>query len=153
MASRFFVLLLVCAILVPPAAAASRGRTPPGNSGVGEYLEVTPGGGGDEPVPRSQKPAPTGRLSPRARRGLAGQGAGGIAAARAAERTGVAPARPGSTGSAVRDHRGQSPATATVKRAAAGSDSGGAGVLFPAVLVALTAVVVGVAVVRPRGAA
>ena len=93
------VLILVCCVLlcvVSPAQGKTKTHAPPGNSGVDEYLEVVPGGGGDRPARKLK--GSTGRLSPKSRADLRAFGPEGRATAYLAERT----ADPAPGGRAVR---------------------------------------------------
>src|SRR3954454_21049566 len=86
--ARILPALLCIAALCAPSAAVAKNKThaPPGNSGVDEYLEVVPGGGGNRPV----RP-PTGgsghALSGKARGALRSYGRDGQSVSRLADST------------------------------------------------------------------
>jgi hypothetical protein len=146
--ARLLLGLLLVWILVPAAADAQRRGAPPGNSGVDEYLEVVPGGGGGRPSKQLREPSHP-RLNLRARRNLSAQGPTGVAAARLAQKTSVAPRRPGSPTPAPGETEGSHPAVA-LRDAVVGSGPGGMGVALPAILIAVTLAAVGAGVVRRR---
>src|SRR5207245_928625 len=81
-------------------------NAPPGNSGVGEYLETVPGAGGNTPIGKhggGRSNATLGRggaLSPAAQRALDALGPDGKAAAGVAQQTAPGAATPGSGGAA-----------------------------------------------------
>jgi hypothetical protein len=151
--ARLSLALLLLWIFVPGAAYAQRSEAPPGNSGVEEYLEVVPGGGGDRPSERLGKPSRGVQLSPRAKRALSGEGPAGEAAARAAESTSHPAPRSHPTGRPAGDDTGGGSRAAALPGAVTGSGSGGMRAVFPAILVAVALAAVGTVIVRRRGAA
>lgn len=131
--------------LVAPAGAAARvvKLAPPGNSGIGQYVEVVPTAGGGKPTGGvgSGRPAAS-VIPPAAARALARAGADGRAAAALANATAPSLAALAS-GSATQP--GNYPATgsgggssplSTLARAVTGSSSGrGLGAWLPAILI------------------
>jgi hypothetical protein len=126
-------LLSLC--VAAPALAKNKIHAPPGNSGVEEYLEVVPGGGGNKPA---KSKGSNGALSGKARRALGAYGKDGQAAANLAAAT----ADTSSGGRSRSGRRGATPGTGrgakgdrAAKRLAAlaaadkGSGSGDGGVL------------------------
>jgi hypothetical protein len=75
---------LLCASA--PALGKTKTHAPPGNSGVDEYLEVVPDGGGGRPVGKPKNGAGH-ALSPKARSSLRSYGRDGQATAGLAEAT------------------------------------------------------------------
>lgn len=118
------VLILACVALLSPAAPAmakTKTQAPPGNSGVEEYLEVVPGGGGNRPsgsLKRSKR-----ALSPKARGALRSYGRDGQAASNLASVTADdSSPRGGKGGKGGR--AGQAAALGAAARTAGESDSG-----------------------------
>ena len=142
-----------------PASAQARVHTiaPPGNSGVGQYLETLPTAGGGQPTntvhpvggvggsggPR--RPGGTGgtgsstgsAISPSTARTLAHEGSTGSAAAALAQATAPNPIRGTSrrVTSAIATSSGSSPATSVLKTLTGSSSGGGLGPLLPLVLI------------------
>lgn len=81
--------LTYCALV--PSASASRVIAPPGNAGVGQYVEVVPGAGGSSPVGARSSHGPV--LTPAQRRHLEASGSSGKALAAFVQQTGVARSR------------------------------------------------------------
>lgn len=135
-------------VLAVPASAAGGPVAPPGNSGIAQYLEVTPGAEGPT--------APNGdghALRAATRRQLEARGATGRALARFADAT--APADRPATSSTTRagvEPDGDSPIAGTATALFATSDAGGVGLLLPLVLIVSTAVLSLLALRRRRGA-
>jgi hypothetical protein len=161
---RRIAIALVVALGVP-ASAQARVHTiaPPGNSGVGQYLETVPTAGGAQPTntvhpvagavggskgsggPRGGAGAPGGgTISSSTQRALAGQGSTGAADAALAQAT----APPKSPKPAHGDHRrtssatsaastggGSSPASSVLKSLTGSTSGGGLGPLLPSLLI------------------
>jgi hypothetical protein len=164
---RRIAIALVVALGVP-ASAQARVHTiaPPGNSGVGQYLETVPTAGGAQPsntvhpvvgaVSKSGKPpgagatgggvgatgggsgsAGGGAISPSTQRSLAAHGPAGAAAAALARATAPVPARrPDPEASAAASGGGSSPAASVLKSLTGSTSGGGLGPLLPSLLVA-----------------
>lgn len=153
---RRIAIALVLA-LGAPASAQARVHTiaPPGNSGVGQYLETVPTAGGAQPsntvhplvgTARGSGPnsgaggtggSPGGDpLSPSTRRDLAKRGPAGAAAAALAQATAPTATRGAGAGarSAV-SGGGASPATSVLKSLTGSSSGSGLGPLLPSLLV------------------
>src|SRR3954454_15342395 len=83
--ARILPALLCIAALCAPSAASAKVKThaPPGNSGVDEYLEVVPDGGGNRPVPKVKGGTGNG-LSGKTRKKLQSYGRDGQSVARLA---------------------------------------------------------------------
>ena len=141
---RVAIALALALMLAAPASAEASNRTiaPPGNSGVGQYVETVPTAGGGRPtgtvhpvggaVGRPGGPGGTSSggggaarggsaITPSTQHALAKQGPAGVAAAALAEAT--APQRPRS--SARAGHRTSSFATGPASSASAASASEG----------------------------
>jgi hypothetical protein len=137
--------LLLTALLLgaaPSGSAVARQVAPPGNSGVDQYLETIPDGGGGRPTNTLVGGAGKSVLAPSAVGELRASGAGGQALAKFAAAT--APPRAGdhraaTTPPGARDHGstpGQSPLSASV---GALTDSGASSVgLFLPLALALS---------------
>lgn len=158
------MIALILAVGVP-ASAQARVHTiaPPGNSGVGQYLETLPTAGGGQPTntvhpvggvggsggPR--RPGGTGgtggtggagsstgsAISPATARTLAHEGSTGSAAAALAQATAPNPVRGTSqrVTSAIATSSGSSPATSVFKTLTGSSSGGGLGPLLPLLLI------------------
>jgi hypothetical protein len=141
------LLALVCAVVLAPSAGAREVNAPPGNSGVDEYLETVPGGGGSQPTNRDPGRS---QLSPAARKKLDARGADGRAAAELAERV-----DPASTGQATQPiparvlprGDGGGGVLGALGSALSGGDDG-SGIWLPILLVLATAAAVVVALRR-----
>jgi hypothetical protein len=173
---RRIAIALVLA-LGAPASAQARVHTiaPPGNSGVGQYLETVPTAGGAQPSntvhpvvgavggsgprPGSGGPSGTGgspaggTISPSTQRALAKRGPTGAAAAALAQAT--APPRPrhaeqGAV-SAV-SGGGSSPAASVLKTLTGSSSGSGLGPLLPSLLIVSVLGAAGLALLRRRRA-
>jgi hypothetical protein len=144
------LLSLSVGVLAGPAVAKDKKHAPPGNSGVDEYTEVVPDGGGARPPSRRDR----GRvLSGQERQKLAAQGSQGRQAARLAELTGEPARKPrNSSGSqsarlaATESKSGDSGLVAAIKRL-------GAGVGLPILLLVVLGGGLLVAVLRRRSRA
>jgi hypothetical protein len=151
---RFLTVLLLFAgsLCVPGLAAGQSTNAPPGNSGIDEYLEVVPEGGGNRPIEGTDSGGSP--LSPAAKRGLLAQGNAGRGAAALAEGTG--PSRPQRKESRRADvtstPEGQTAARAAVTRAVGGSDAAGLGFWLPIVLAGVVLVLGATALLRRRPA-
>lgn len=164
---RRIAIALVVALGVP-ASAQARVHTiaPPGNSGVGQYLETVPTAGGAQPsntvhpvagaLGQSGKPPGTGAtgggagatgggtgspgggaISASTQRSLAAHGPTGAAAAALAQATAPAPTRRADPGaSAAVTGGGSSPAASVLKSLTGSTSGGGLGPLLPSLLVA-----------------
>lgn len=86
--SVLLAVLLAASLGVAPLASASRVIAPPGNAGVGQYVEVVPGAGGSTPVGSHSSHGPV--LTAAQRQRLEASGSSGRALAAFAQRTGVA---------------------------------------------------------------
>lgn len=145
---------LLIALLLP-ASAVAHGRTvaPPGNSGVGQYLETIPTAGGGRPT-GTVRPGGGGpkALSPTVERAFAKQGAVGRSAAALANATapvsassaqrsapsqsrGSAASRTTPQSALSTSRGGDSPASSLAKALTGSSSGGGLGLLLPAILV------------------
>jgi hypothetical protein len=163
---RRIAIALVVALGVP-ASAQARVHTiaPPGNSGVGQYLETVPTAGGAQPsntvhpvvgaLGKSGKPPGTGAtggggtpggaagspgggaISSSTQRSLANQGPSGAAAAALARATAPAPTRRvGPRATSAVSGGGSSPATSVLKSLTGSTSGGGLGPLLPSLLIA-----------------
>src|SRR4051794_11393696 len=153
------VLTLACllALCAPsPALAKNKIHAPPGNSGVDEYLEVVPGGGGNRPA--SKPGGSNGALNGKARRALRSYGSDGRAAANLAAATADpssggrsrSGARGGASGKAGKGSaalaaadketdNGDSGILSALKRVASGVGGTGLGIGLPILLLAVLA--------------
>jgi hypothetical protein len=150
---RLFVLLAAVTTAplgAPAGAAASKTIAPPGNSGVGQYVEVIPGSGGPVPVGSSPNHGPV--LSASARRRLEASGPAGKAVASFVQQTGVPHAKPVATrhGAPAAGHGTPLPGATPVR--AAGSVGGGLGWGLPAALGAIVLAGLGILIARRRAA-
>src|ERR1039458_7728279 len=131
------VLAAIATLLLgaPSGASASKTIAPPGNSGVGQYVEVIPGSGGPVPVGSSPSHGPV--LSASARRRLEASGPAGRAGASFVQQTGVPHAKHAAThhGAPAAGHGTPIPGATAVR--AAGSVGGGLGWGLPAALGAI----------------
>jgi hypothetical protein len=118
----------LAALGAPAAAAAKRVIAPPGNSGVGQYVEVVPTAGGGVPVGGAQ-PGKGPVLPASTVHRLAASGPEGKALEAFAQSTGTP------TGS--RPHRPPSPANQPVLRGTLHGSAGGLGLGLPLVLGAI----------------
>src|SRR3954470_4824238 len=86
--ARILPALLCIAALCAPSAASAKTKThaPPGNSGVDEYLEVVPDGGGNRPL-RQPKRGAGHALSGQTRNKLRSYGQDGRSVSRLADDT------------------------------------------------------------------
>jgi hypothetical protein len=164
---RRIAIALVVALGVP-ASAQARVHTiaPPGNSGVGQYLETVPTAGGAQPsntvhpvvgaLGKSGKPPGGGAtgggagspgggagspgggaISSSTQRSLARQGPTGAAAAALAQATAPAPTRRAEPRrTSAVTGSGSSPATSVLKSLTGSTSGGGLGPLLPSLLVA-----------------
>jgi len=153
---RIAIALVVAFGAAGPAQARVHTIAPPGNSGVGQYLETVPTAGGAQPsntvhpsvgaVGGAGKPpggsagatgSPgAGAISSSTQRALAGQGPTGAAAAALARATAPAPTGPAGHGatSAV-SGGGASPAASVLKSLTGSSSGSGLGPLLPSLLI------------------
>jgi hypothetical protein len=143
------VLAAIATLLLgaPSGALASKTIAPPGNSGVGQYVEVIPGSGGPAPVGFSPNHGAV--LSASARRRLEASGPAGKAVASFVQQTGTPHAKH-AHGSPAPAH-GLSALGATAVRAA-GSVGGGLGWGLPAALSAIVLAGLGILIARRRAA-
>jgi hypothetical protein len=121
------LLSLSVGVLAGPAVAKDKRHAPPGNSGVDEYTEVVPDGGGARPPSRRGR----GRvLGSQQRQKLAAQGSQGRKAARLAELTGDPASNKRASGGSksqaaeladAESKSGDSGLVAAIKRVAAGA--------------------------------
>jgi hypothetical protein len=118
----------LAALGVPAAAVAKRVIAPPGNSGVGQYVEVVPTAGGGVPLGSAQ-PGKGPVLPASTVRRLAASGPNGKALAAFAQSTGTP------TGS--RPHRPSSAANQSVLREIPHGSAGGLGLGLPLILGAI----------------
>ncbi|MHB8492534.1 MAG: hypothetical protein ACYDA6_10040 [Solirubrobacteraceae bacterium] len=146
----FSLLAAVAAALLsaPTGASASRTIAPPGNSGVGQYVEVIPGSGGPAPVGSSPKQGPV--LSASARHRLEASGPAGSAVAAFVQRTGTPRA-----GHAAAHHGAPAPGHGTLVPSAipvraASSAAGELGWGLPAALGAIVLLGLGILITRRR---
>ena len=151
--SRLFALLAAIAAAplgAPAGAAASKTIAPPGNSGVGQYVEVIPGSGGPAPVGSSPNHGPV--LSASARHRLEASGPAGKAVASFVQQTGTPRAKhvPTRHGAPTAGHGTPLPGATSVR--AAGSAGGGLGWGLPAALGAIVLAGLGLLIVRRRAA-
>ena len=127
-----------------PVSARVHKLAPPGNSAIGQYLEVIPTAAGGQPTSNltgSGKSGSSSAISASTRRALGAQGALGSADARFVQGTG--PSRhtsPRPKALAVRPVRpalvsSPSPVSSVLKSLAGSSGSGGLGLLLPILLV------------------
>jgi hypothetical protein len=156
--------LLAILLLPAPPASASRAIAPPGNAGVGQYVEVVPGAGGSTPVGAPSSHGPV--LSAAERRRLEAAGGSGKALASFVQRTGVAHSKgssskstdghsAGRSGNAAQGAAGASSRslpTAVADRATRSAGGGGLGWGLPVALVAVALAAAAIAVVRRRTA-
>lgn len=160
-----FVSVAVALLLLAPSAGASRVIAPPGNAGVGQYVEVVPGAGGSTPVGAHSSHGPV--LTPAQRRDLEAQGASGRALASFVQRTGAARPKGSASTSAAGRSAGGRTAKGTQRPAAPSNRSlpaavpdsatrsaagGGLGWGLPVALAAIALAAAGIAVVRRRAA-
>jgi len=148
---RLCVLLaaVTTALLGAPAgAAASKTIAPPGNSGVGQYVEVIPGSSGPVPVGSSPNHGPV--LSASARHRLEASGPAGKAVASFVQQTGTPHAKHATThhGAPAAGHGTALPGATPVR--AAGSVGGGLGWGLPAALGAILVAGMGSLLIRRR---
>ena len=144
---------LVCgALLALPAGAGAAVCAPPGNSGVGQYLEVVPGASCNH---KTGGPSGThgGSLPPGTAHQLSSQGGAGQAVAALVRSTGTAPRgsahRSGTHTAAVPSAPGRSLLPALLHPIVSGS-GGGLGVLLPLLLAAALIAVGAAALLRRR---
>jgi hypothetical protein len=158
--------VLTVLLLAAPSASASRVIAPPGNAGVGQYVEVVPGAGGSTPVGAHSSHGPV--LSAAQRQRLEAAGGSGKALARFVQRTGVAHSKSSSSTSAGSRHSAGGPAgnkpqssasaasrslpAAVPDSATRSAGSGGLGWGLPVALVAVALAAVGIAAARRRTA-
>jgi hypothetical protein len=156
---------LAALLVLAPSAIASKVLAPPGNAGVGQYVEVVPGAGGSTPVGAHSSHGPV--LSAAQRQRLEAAGGSGKALASFVQRTGVAHPK-GTSSKSASGHSagGQSPnkakglpAASSRSLPAAVPDSatrsaggGGLGWGLPAALAAIACAAAGIAVMRRRAA-
>lgn len=158
---------LVAALLVLAAPASAR-RTiaPPGNAGVGQYVEVVPGAGGSTPIGAHSSHGPV--LTSTQRQRLEAAGGSGKALASFVQRTGVAhskastsraagqgstQARSGKTAQGTAGKSSSRSLPAVVPDSATSSAGGGGlGWGLPAALGAIAIAAAGLAVARRRAA-
>ena len=125
------ILVLLASLALPCSAAAQKTNAPPGNSGVDEYLEVVPGGGGNRPSQKlgSNRGSGRGVLGGQAERSLERQGREGRAAANLAEATGDSSGKAGSRARGGRGGTGQNSSADSGSGAAKTDSSDDSGVL------------------------
>ena len=154
------LILIVSFSLTPvgPGAMAQTGNVPPGQSAIDEYLETVPDGGGNiapgakpdlkQPEVASGAAAnlPAQTLRALKRSGTDGRAAAALAAGASPAAAGARPSPLPPPGAAS----GSDGLLPTVGRAATGTDGGGFGALYPALLIAILIGAVAVAVVRRR---
>jgi hypothetical protein len=159
--------LLGCLALACPAAASAHRHTiaPPGNSGVGQYVEVVPTATGGR-TSSSVHPHPGvggggGPIGPSTQRTLESLGTDGAEAAGLAEAT--APARVhrqlgttsgskllGRRGSSLSERQG-SPAGQVLRTFAGSAGGGGLGIFLPVILIGSFLAAGGISLLRRRG--
>lgn len=155
---RRIALAIACLCAFPSVAGAQGSTAPPGNAGIGEYVETVPAAGGSR-TSRDPKgnPARGGTLAPSAREELEALGEDGAALAEAIESTG--PARRetagsgGTSGSAAApalQDSSESPLSSVLRAATGGSGDAGMGALLPIILAATLALFLAAALTRRR---
>src|SRR3954447_233623 len=100
---RLLSLAIIALVCAPAPAMAKKVKThaPPGNSGVDEYLEVVPDGGGNRPA-RQLKGGPGGHaLGGQTRSKLRSYGQDGQSVSHLADTTSTAPSRKKGTGASA----------------------------------------------------
>jgi hypothetical protein len=155
-AVRALVLNLICltALLVPATAVAQKTTAPPGNSGIGEYVETVPEATGG----KAPEKAGGGSVPAAERQKLEALGADGKALADTIAAT--VPRRPRSNGSGGQAEpirradadAGDSAASAVLHSVVGGGSSGGMGLLLPIILGATLALMLAAAFARRRTA-
>lgn len=175
---RRIAIALAVALAVPSAAQARAHKiAPPGNSGVGQYVETVPTADGGQPTSTVHPggvggtagrggtgggPGSTGggAITSSTQRALAKQGAAGAATAALAEATAPGSARPAAHSGAARTKSPVSPIsagegsapTASVFKALTGSASGGGlGPLLPIALIGSLLGAAAITLMRRRG--
>ncbi|MGN6372918.1 MAG: hypothetical protein ACTHM1_07990 [Solirubrobacteraceae bacterium] len=110
------MLATACAASLSFAAPASASKViaPPGNAGVGQYVEVVPGAGGSTPVGAHANHGPV--LTSAQRQRLEASGGSGKALAAFVQRTGVARSKASSAASSGGSHTGNAGARGVVGR-------------------------------------
>jgi hypothetical protein len=155
---RRIAIALVLALGVP-ASAQARVHTiaPPGNSGVGQYLETVPTAGGAQPTntvhpvvggvggsggPPGSSTGGTGgtagsagTISPSTRRALTRHGPTGAAAAALAQATAPTSASRGDHGATSGASGGSSPASSVLKTLTGSNSGSGLGPVLPSLLI------------------
>lgn len=158
--------LAAASLVLAPSASARRVIAPPGNAGVGQYVEVVPGAGGSTPLGSHSSHGSV--LTAAQRQRLEAAGGSGKALASFVQRTGVAhskasgsrPAASGSAGgrSGTSAHgstgisSSHSLPAAVPDSATSSAGGGGLGWGLPAALGAIAIAAVGLAVARRRAA-
>ena len=154
--------MIALALALPaPASAQARVHTiaPPGNSGVGQYVETVPTADGGQPTSTIHSggvggavgrggsgggPSGGGAIAPATQRALARQGPAGDATAALARATAPRRARPAAragggrtqaTGSLATGSEGSSPSTSVLKALTGSTSGGGLGPLLPIALI------------------
>lgn len=160
-----FVSLAAASLLLPGPASARRVIAPPGNAGVGQYVEVVPGAGGSTPVGSHSSHGPVLTLGQRQR--LEAAGRSGKALASFVQRTGVASGKASSSSHAgAQGGHGHTPGSgrgssnggsagslpSAVPASATRSGGGGLGWGLPATLGAIAFAAAGIALARRRAA-
>lgn len=177
---RFAIALAIA--LAAPSWAQARVHTiaPPGNSGVGQYVETLPTAGGGQPtstVHSGGAGGPVGRggsgggpgawaggaVASSTQRALARQGSVGAATAALAQATAPRPARSGRSDAGSGHGRvnpsslaaaggdGSSPSTSVIKALTGSTNSGGLGPLLPIALIGSVLAAAVLTLVRRRG--
>jgi hypothetical protein len=119
------VSLAAASLLLAAPASARKVIAPPGNAGVGQYVEVVPGAGGSTPVGSHSSHGPV--LTPGQRQRLEAAGRSGKALASFVQRTGVARGKASSSPS----HAGAQAEHGHMPGAGRGSSNGGSGGSLP----------------------
>jgi hypothetical protein len=139
-------LIATLVLTLAPAAQADRVSAPPGNSGVDQYFETVPTATGNRPPGEAGKSGNP-LVSARTQRQLARLGPNGRTAAALAQRTAPTPSRTPVARSAT---GGGGSSLAAILHAIGGGDSGGMGLLLPAILIASAVGAGGIAILRRR---
>jgi hypothetical protein len=123
-------------LLLAPASAGARTEklAPPGNSAIGQYLEVVPTAGGGRPTGSVQSGGGSGALSPSTQRTFDRDGAAGRAAAALAKATAPSAAKRGKSAAGA-GGSGSSPLSTLLKSATGSTPGGGLGPWLPAILI------------------
>lgn len=155
---RRIALLIACVCALPASAAAQSTTAPPGNAGIGEYVETVPAAGGARTTRgKDGKATKGGTLAPAARKELETLGEDGAALADAIETTGPARRQSAGQGSgsgaaappALQDSS-DSPLSSVLRAATGGAGDSGMGALLPIILAATLALFLAAALTRRR---